>query len=220
MLAVNTYHNRTQAGRVLAQHLAAYLDRPDAIVLGLPRGGVPVALEVAGFLSAPLDVFLVRKLGLPGHTELAMGAIASGGICLLDEPTLAAQTVSPARLKQTLEQETTELERQTKLYRGTRPLPELSGRLVILVDDGVATGFSIRAAIEAIRRFHPSWLIVAIPVGPMETCDELEEVADEVVCPLRPSPFQAVGLWYEHFEATSDEEVQACLRDAGGRLQR
>lgn len=215
MLAINTYHNRAQAGRVLAQHLGRYAGYPEVIVLALPRGGVPVGFEVARFLHAPLDVFLVRKLGVPGHEELAMGAIASGGICLINQGTVDEAGISRAQIEAVIQREAAELERRAQLYRGARPLPQLRGRVVILVDDGVATGFSVRAAVEAIRRLRPASIVVAIPVGPPDTCDELAEVADDVVCPLRPSQFQAVGLWYEHFEATSDHEVQACLRDAG-----
>lgn len=220
MLALNTYHNRTQAGHVLAQHLAQYLERPAVIVLGLPRGGVSVALEVARFLGVPLDIFLVRKLGVPGHEEIAMGAIASGGICVLHDETIAQAGISPAQLKSVATREAAELERRARLYRGPRSAPDLAGRVVIVVDDGLATGFSVRAAVEAIRRHQPAWVAVAAPVGPPETCEELAEIADEVVCPLRPSPFQAVGLWYEHFEATSDDEVRRCLDEADALRRR
>jgi len=214
MQAVNTYRDRGQAGQVLAQHLAAYRARPEVLVLALPRGGVPVGLEVAKFLSAPMDVFLVRKLGMPGHEELAIGAIASGGIRLLNRELILEAGIPARDVDAIVVRETAELQRREALYRGHRPAPRLAGRTILLVDDGLATGFSMRAALAAARRHEPAWLAAAVPVGAPETCDELAEQADEIVCPLRPSPFQAVGLWYDHFQPTTDEEVHACLREA------
>jgi putative phosphoribosyl transferase len=211
---VRTYRNRAQAGAVLAQHLSQYLDRPGTLVLALPRGGVPVALEVARFLHAPMDVFLVRKLGMPGQEELAIGALASGGVRLLNRDLIEEAGIAAREIDAIAARELAELERREKLYRGPRPAPEIAGHHVIVVDDGLATGFSMRAAVAALRRQHPAWLTVAVPVGAPETCDELADDCDELVCPLRPSPFQAVGLWYEHFEPTSDDEVRAGLEQA------
>jgi putative phosphoribosyl transferase len=214
LLAVKTYHDRVQAGQVLARHLAHHRGEPDGLVLALPRGGVPVALEVARHLNLPLDVFLVRKLGLPGHEELAMGAIASGGIRLLNVSVIEEAGVSANAIEAVTATESEELKRREELYRGARPAQAIPGRSIIVVDDGLATGFTMRAALKGLRALKPLSLTVAVPVGAADTCDELAEEADELVCPLQPSPFQAVGLWYDHFAATSDDEV--CKRLAEG----
>jgi putative phosphoribosyl transferase len=201
------FRDRAEAGRQLAALLTAYANQPDVIVLGLPRGGVPVASEVAGALHAPLDVFLVRKLGVPGHPELAMGALASGGVRVLSDDIIRPLGISPAAIELVTERERAELERRDHLYRGGRPPAAIEGRTVILVDDGLATGATMEAAILAVRQLRPARVIVAAPVGAAESCQRLASVADEVVCASMPEPFQAVGLWYERFDQTSDEEV-------------
>jgi putative phosphoribosyl transferase len=213
MLAIKTYHDRIQAGQILARHLAHHLDRVDGLVLALPRGGVPVGFEVARYLNLPLDAFLVRKLGLPGQEELAMGAIASGGIRLLNMTVIEEAGVAPREIEAVAAAESAELKRREQLYRDGRAPLRIPGRAIIVVDDGLATGFSMRAAIKGLRALRPASLTVAVPVGAPQTCDELAEEADEVVCPLRPSPFQAVGLWYDHFAPTSDDEVRRCLEE-------
>jgi predicted phosphoribosyltransferase len=208
------FRDRSAAGRALALPLARYTGRDDVIVLALPRGGVPVAFEVARALRAPLDVFVVRKLGVPGHEELAMGAIASGGAFVLDQGLVNALGITRAQIEQAVAQELRELERREAAYRGGRDPPELSGRTVILVDDGLATGSTMRAAAEAVKQLDPARIVVAVPVAPPETCDELREVVDDVVCGLTPSPFQAVGRWYHDFSQTRDEEVRQLLENA------
>ena len=205
------YANRREAGVVLAGQLRDFADRTDVVVLGLPRGGMPVAFEVATALNAPLDVFVVRKLGLPGHPELAMGAIASGGVRVLNDDLLRQLHVPPSAIDAVARAEQTELERRERAYRGARPPVPLEGRIVILVDDGLATGSTMRAAVLAIRRVLPSQIVVAVPVGARETCHALDEVADEVVCARMPEPLTAVGLWYENFDQTTDEEVRRLL---------
>jgi predicted phosphoribosyltransferase len=205
------YRDRSEAGRILATKLAAYADQSDVLVLALPRGGVPVAFEVAQALRAPLDIFLVRKLGLPGHEELAMGAIASGGVRVLNEEVVRVLQVPEDVLEAVASAEQQELERRERLYRGERPPVDVRGKTVILVDDGLATGASMRAAVAALRQMGPARLIVAVPVGSAETCQNLKEQADEVVCASTPEPFRAVGLWYEDFSQTSDEEVRELL---------
>ena len=206
-----TYVDRREAGRVLARMLHDYAGRKDVIVLALPRGGVPVAFEVAKALGAPLDVFLVRKLGTPGHRELAMGAIASGGVRVLNEDVVQWVRITPDQIDAVARDEQRELERREQAYRGDRSLPSLADRVVILVDDGLATGSTMRAAAQAIKQQKPKRVIVAVPVGARETCQDLNEVADEVVCARMPMPFSAVGQWYLNFEQTSDEEVHALL---------
>ena len=206
--------DRREAGRFLARELAAYANRPDVIVLALPRGGVPVGYEIAQALHAPLDVFLVRKLGVPGHEEYAMGAIASGGVSVLNEEVVQRLGISPYQIETVAAREQRELERRERAYRGERPPPEVSGRTVILVDDGLATGASMQAAVLALRRLQPARIVVAVPVAAPETCEQLREIADEVVCATTPEPFYAVGLWYEDFSQTSDEEVRALLAQA------
>ncbi|HEY0971665.1 MAG TPA: alpha/beta family hydrolase [Gemmatimonadales bacterium] len=211
------FQDRTEAGRRLAAALAHHSGDPDVRVLALPRGGVPVAYEVARALHAPLDVFIVRKLGLPGHEEFAMGAIASGGVSLVNEEVVRHFRVSDAEVERVIEDERRELERRERHYRGDRPLPELSGHVVILVDDGLATGATMRAAIAALRQELPARLVVAVPVAAADTCDELRAEVDEVVCLATPEPFRAVGLWYADFSQTTDEEVHALLDRAAGR---
>jgi predicted phosphoribosyltransferase len=208
------YRNRVEAGQRLARELMRYAHTPDLLVLGLPRGGVPVAFEVAQALHAPLDVFLVRKLGVPGHEELAMGAIASGGIRVMNEPVMEILRIPDRVVDAVAERETRELARREREYRGNRPLPEIRGRTVILVDDGLATGSTMRAAAEALKQEHPRRLVVAVPVAAPETCDELREEVDEIVCAITPDPFHAVGLWYDDFSQTSDDEVRDLLRRA------
>lgn len=211
------YADRRDAGRYLAARLGTYANRPDVLVLGLPRGGVPVADEVAAALAAPLDVFLVRKLGVPGQEELAMGAIASGGVRVLVESVIRQLAIPPAVVEAAAEREGRELVRRERDYRGDRPEPEVAGRTVILVDDGIATGASMRAAIAALRALRPARLVVAVPVAAPETCHELAALVDEVVCALAPERFTAVGLWYEDFSPTTDDEVRTLLADAWRR---
>jgi predicted phosphoribosyltransferase len=208
------FQNRSDAGRQLASKLSAFAHRDDVVVLALPRGGMPVAAEVARELHAPLDVFLVRKLGVPGHSELAMGAIATGGVRVLSEDLIDQLGIPRPAVEEVAARERVELERRDRLYRGDRPLLALRDRTVILVDDGLATGASMEAAIVAVRQFQPAGVVVAAPVGAVETCRRLKTVADDVVCAAMPDPFQAVGLWYQQFDQTSDEEVIALLRHA------
>lgn len=205
------FRDRADAGRRLAGMLRDFAHRDDLLVLGLPRGGVPVAHEVARALGAPLDVFVVRKLGLPGHDELAMGAIASGGVRLVNDDVVSAFGVTEDEIARVAAREERELERRERLYRGDGPPPVVTGRTVLLVDDGLATGASMRAAVEAIRAQHPKAIVVAVPVAPAESCDALRDAADDVVCAFTPDPFDAVGLWYEDFRQTTDEEVHDLL---------
>ena len=211
---MHRFRDRLDAGRQLAERLAHYAGRSDTIVLALPRGGVPVAYEIARAIGAPLDVFLVRKLGLPGHEEFAIGAIASGGVRVLNEETLRDYGVSREQVDIVVASEERELERRERQYRDDRPFPSVEGRVVILVDDGLATGSTMRAAVAALRQEHPARIIVAVPVAPPETCSELRQIVDEMSCLMTPDPFYAVGLWYEDFSQTTDEEVRACLERA------
>lgn len=208
---VGRYADRREAGADLARLLRSYADRADVVVLGLPRGGVPVAAEVARRLVAPLDVFIVRKLGVPGYRELAMGAIASGGVRILNEDVTSRVHIPEAAMQAVVADETRELERRERLYRGSRPPLALKERVVILVDDGLATGSSMLAAVEAVRRLEPRRVIVAVPVGSSDACRKLERVADEMVCARIPPLFSAVGQWYEDFSETTDDQVQALL---------
>jgi putative phosphoribosyl transferase len=208
------FRDRTEAGRLLAAELSRYAHRPDVLVLGLPRGGVPVAYEVAQALEAPLDVFVVRKLGLPGQEELAVGAIASGGARVLNEEVVKALEISNEVIDSIATQEQAELERRERVYRGDRPWPEVRGRVVILVDDGLATGSTMRAAVAALRRQQPARIVVAVPVAAPETCEEFRAIADEIVCLDTPEPFYAVGLWYRDFGQTTDEQVRSLLDQA------
>ena len=203
--------NRRVAGQALAEALKSYAGRDDVIVLALPRGGVPVAAEVARALGVPLDVMLVRKLGLPGHPELAMGAIASGGVRVMNDDVVRRLSVSPATIEAVTEAEGRELARRERAYRGERPWPDLKGRCVILVDDGLATGATMHAAIDAVRAQQPACIVVAVPVAPPDTVRTLEALVDEVVCPLQPQSFMAIGQWYQDFTQTSDDEVITLL---------
>ena len=205
------FRDRRHAGRLLAEKLKPLERRHDVIVLGLPRGGVPVAYEVARALDAPLDVFIVRKLGLPAHEELAMGAIASGGVRVLNREIVEALGISEELVARVAAEQQRELERRAREYRGNRPQLDVLGKTVVLVDDGLATGASMRAAIEALRALEPARLIVAVPVAAPSTCEELGALVDEIVCAVTPEPFYAVGLWYADFSETSDEEVRALL---------
>ena len=206
------FRDRVEAGQRLGRLLARYAGHDDAIVLGLPRGGVPVAAAVADALDTPLDVFLVRKLGVPGHEELAMGAIASGGGRTLNDDVVADLRISPEVIERVTARESEELARRERLYRGSRPSPEMTNRTIIVVDDGLATGSTMRAAIAALREQRPARIIVAVPVAAPPVCALFDSIADEVVCAITPEPFYAVGLWYEHFKPTSDAEVQHLLR--------
>jgi predicted phosphoribosyltransferase len=208
------FANRREAGRELAKRLPIYADRGDVLVLALPRGGVPVGYEVARALHAPLDVFVVRKLGLPGLEELAMGAIASGGVRVLNEDLVHRLDVPEDVVEAVVAQEEAELQRREQAYRGHRPPADPRNRTVILVDDGLATGSTMRAAVKALRRQHPARIVIAVPVGAPETCAELARVADEAVCARMPEPFGAVGFWYSDFEQTTDEEVRDLLEQA------
>jgi putative phosphoribosyl transferase len=208
------FRDRRHAGRLLAGKLSAYAGRRDVMVLALPRGGVPVGFEVAQSLGAPLDVFLVRKLGVPGQQELAMGAIATGGIRLVNEEVREALGIPDEVIDEVAAEEQKELLRRERLYRDDRPGPDVADRIVILVDDGLATGTSMRAAVAALRQSEPARLVVAVPVGAYETCDEFKRLVDELVCLKTPEPFRAVGLWYEDFGQTSDQEVRDLLEEA------
>lgn len=209
------FSDRRQAGRELA---AALEDHPgirdNPVVLALPRGGVPVAFEIARALAAPLAVFVVRKLGVPGHRELAMGAIASGGVRILNESVVRQLGIPERAIAAVAEEEQRELERRERLYNGSHPLPALAGRTAILVDDGLATGSTMRAAVQAVRKQQPARIVVAVPVAAADTCSQLRPQADDVVCLATPEPFMAVGLWYQHFDQTSDEEVQRLLEES------
>lgn len=206
------FEDRKAAGRTLAAGLRTYGGRADVLVLALPRGGVPVGFEVAQALGAPLDLFLVRKLGTPGHRELAMGAIASGGVRVLNDDVVRWYGISPAEIEAVAQEEQHELERREAAYREGMVPAALDGRVVILVDDGVATGSTMTAAVQAARQRQPARVIVAVPVGARETCDELSSIADEVVCARMPEPFSAVGHWYLDFDQTTDDEVRHLLR--------
>lgn len=208
------FRDRREAGRVLASLLERYRGRNDVIVLGLPRGGVPVAYEVAKALGAPLDIFLARKLGVPGHEELAMGAIASGGVVVVNDDVVRGLGIRPHAVRQVAEQEGRELLRREAAFRDGRPPPDLAGRVVILVDDGLATGSSMLAAVNALQRLNPAHVVVAVPAAPESTCRELGRVVDDVVCATTPSPFFAVGESYWDFTQTTDDEVRKLLEEA------
>lgn len=214
------FQNRTEAGKQLAASLKPYADRPNVLVLGLPRGGVPVAYEVAQALHAPLDICLVRKLGVPAHKELAMGAIASGGVRVLNYDVISWLGIAGKTIDAVAARELKELQRRDRAYRGDRPQPDVRDQIVILVDDGIATGSTMRAAISVLKPQQPQRLIVAIPVAPPETCEALKGEVDEVVCLLAPEAFYAIGLWYEDFSQTTDDEVRDLLAKQGkSRLQ-
>ncbi len=212
------FRDRREAGRLLAAPLTAYAHRPDVLVLALPRGGVPVAYEVARALGAPLDVFLVRKLGVPGHEELAMGAIASGGVRVLNQEIVRALRIPDEVIEAVAAQEQQELARRERLYRGDRPPPDVRERTVILVDDGLATGATMHAAVQALRQQQPARIVVAVPIAAPETCAELSGEVDDIVCAATPQPFHAVGLWYADFSQTTDDEVRDLLARAGEQV--
>ena len=208
------FRDRAEAGRILGGHLKAYRDRADVLVLGLARGGIPVAYEVAKEIRAPLDVFVVRKLGVPGQEELAMGAIASGGGRVLNESVIAQLRIPETIIEEVTRREQVELERRERLYRGGRTAYDLKNRTVILVDDGLATGTSMRVAVSAVRQHNPPRIVVAVPVAPIETCEELRGQADDVICAIAAVQFWAVGVWYEKFEQTTDAEVRNLLEQS------
>jgi putative phosphoribosyl transferase len=205
------YTDRYDAGRQLAEELAAYSGRTDLTILGLPRGGVVTAAAVAERLGAPLDVFCVRKLGVPWHPELAMGAVASGAVRVLNEDVVRQLGIRPDEIDEVSRAELAELARRETAYRGDKPPAPLAGRIVVLVDDGMATGATARAAAVAVRRLDPARVVLAVPVAPAQALRELTDVVDEIVCPLTPDPFEAVGRWYQDFRPTSDAEVRALL---------
>lgn len=211
---MHKYRDRHHAGQVLAQHLAEYEGNQNVIVLALPRGGVPVAYEVAKSLAAPLDVFIVRKLGVPGHPELAMGALAMNGMLVFNQEIIMNAGITRDEIDLVKQKELIELQRRLTVYRGQRPYPTLKDKTVIVVDDGVATGASMRVALKVLRQFEPKLIVAAVPVADQSVIEELEPLADNVVCPLRPSYLQAVGAWYDDFSQTEDKEVQALLKNS------
>jgi putative phosphoribosyl transferase len=213
------FRNRTEAGQQLAQLLGAYANRPDVLVLGLPRGGVPVAYEVAKVLHAPLDICLVRKLGVPGQPELAMGALATNDVMVLNTEIVQSLNISSAAIQEVAAAEQQELQRREQAYRGDgastyRPALEIGDRTVIVVDDGIATGSTLRAAIAVLKQQNPAQLVVAVPVAPPSTCVALQQEVDEVVCCVMPDSLQSISLWYKDFSQTSDEEVRSLLKQA------
>jgi predicted phosphoribosyltransferase len=210
------FTDRREAGHTLARLLAGYLDATDAVVLALPRGGVPVGFEVARTLRLPLDVLVVRKIGVPGQEEYAMGAIASGGVRVAN-PDVADLRIPAAAVEEATQREAREVERREKRYRGDRPALDVARRTVILVDDGMATGSTMRAAVRAVRERDPKRIVVAVPIASAEACEAMREEADEVICALTPRPFIAVGMWYSRFDQTSDEEVRRLLDLAGAQ---
>lgn len=211
LIMLTRFRDRSEAGRRLADELREYAHRSDVVVLALPRGGVPVGYEVAEALDVPLDVFVVRKLGLPGQEELAMGAVATGGVRVLDRNLIRAAGVTDEQLQRVIQEQELELQRRELAYRGDRPRTDLHEKIVILVDDGLATGASMRAAVEAVRHDRPARIVVAVPVAARETCDAFRDIVDEVVCAMTPEPFHAVGLWYEDFTQTTDQDVHDLL---------
>src|SRR5687768_1103949 len=213
------FRDRTEAGRLLAARLEQYAGKPDVIVLALPRGGVPVGYEVAHALHVPLDVFVVRKLGIPGHEELAMGAVASGGVRVLNGQVVRGLGIPDSVIEAVANWELQELQRRERLYRGNRPPPDVRGKTVILVDDGLATGSTMLAAVQALRKLGPARIVVAVPVASGDTCQLLQEYVDEVVCAATPEPFYAVGLWYRDFSQTTDEEVRELLERSAAEAQ-
>jgi len=207
----DAFADRREAGIELASRLWKYRDRHDVVVLALPRGGVPVAFEIAEALGAPLDIFVVRKLGMPGHPEFAIGAIASGGVRVLNDETIRWYAITESAIEEIAARELAELERREREYRRGRPLVDLRNRVVVLVDDGLATGATMRAAVQAVRASKPACVVVAVPVGSREACEEFSDITDETVCARIPEPFNAVGLWYRDFSQTTDEEVRELL---------
>jgi predicted phosphoribosyltransferase len=214
------FRNRREAGRLLARLLLPYADDPDVLVLALPRGGVPVGYEVATRLGAPLDVFVVRKLGVPGHEEVGMGAIASGGVKVIDRELVDRLRIGEDALEAIVRDEERELGRREELYRGDLPPVDARGRTVVLIDDGLATGSTMRAAVAALNAQGPKSIVVAVPISDPSTCEELRDRVDDIVCAVTPEPFYAVGLWYEDFSQTSDDEVRELLEHARAQSQR
>ena len=213
------FRNRAHAGQLLAASLIEdYKDKPDLMVLALPRGGVPVAAEVAKVLHAPLDVWIVRKLGVPGHSEMAMGAIASGNVRVMNQALVHELNISDSEIQQIVARESLELERREDLYRDNRPYPELTGKTVMLVDDGLATGATMAAAVAAVRQNSPRKVVVAVPVAAHEACAEFHDIVDNTICLYMPHHFRAVGAWYEQFLQTTDAEVRALLEKANTRI--
>jgi putative phosphoribosyl transferase len=210
-LMILPYKNRSEAGRELADALQPYANRPDVLVLALPRGGVPVAYQVAQRLNAPMDLMLVRKLGLPGHEELAMGAIATGGIRVLNAEVIQGLGISEAQIEQVAAVEVQELRRRERIYRDDRPIPDVQDRCIFLIDDGLATGASMQAAIAGLRQQRPAEIVVAVPVAPPDMVASLRQQADAVICPATPEPFFGVGLWYADFAQVTDAEVRELL---------
>jgi putative phosphoribosyl transferase len=208
------FRNRTEAGQLLAAKLIHYADTPNVIVLGLPRGGVPVAYEIAAALRAPLDIWLVRKLGVPGQEELAMGAISLGGVMILNQEIIQALNISQDAIDQVAAAERQELERRDRAYRGDRPLPNLQDHTVILVDDGIATSSTLRAAIAALQQQQPRAIVAAAPVAPPAVCEDLKRIVDDVVCLNMPDPLQSIGMWYWNFSQTTDDEVRDLLKQS------
>jgi putative phosphoribosyl transferase len=210
-MSFRLFKNRTEAGRLLAEPLMKYADRDDVIVLGLPRGGVPVAFEVAKKLHAPLDVIVVRKLGVPGWEELAMGAIASGGVRVLNEQVIRAYRIGPDAVEGAVAVQTRELQRREQAYRGHSGVPEIKGKIILLIDDGIATGSTIRAAVQALRQQDPKKIVIAVPTASSDSCAMLEPMVDELISLMVPEEFNAVGQWYENFSQTTDLEVTQLL---------
>lgn len=215
ILSVYQYRDRAEAGQMLARQLAHYANRVDSLVLAMGASAVPIAVQVAQYLGAPLDTFTVRTLAAPGDPATVLGAVAPGGVRVLDDDAIRAADVSTAELDAITGRETRELERWERHYRGHRPSQHIAGRVIILIKDGFTTDWSMHAAVIALHQKQPAWLVAAAPVGSPEACHELANEVHEVVCPLRPEPLQAVGLWYDHFAAPADDEVRACLRHAG-----
>ncbi len=211
------FKDRFDAGQALADRLQQYARRPGVVVLALPRGGVPVGYTIALDLGVPLDVFLVRKLGVPGHKELAMGAIASGGVRVLNDDVVRALNIPEAVIDQVAEEEKRELERRQRAYRDDRPPPDVRGKSAILTDDGLATGSTMRAAVQAVRESFPARIVVAVPAAPPDVCEQLRQEVDQVICTITPEPFHGVGLWYDNFEQVSDAEVRDLLQRAAER---
>ena len=214
------FHNRRDAGKKLAEKLTHYAGRPDVLVLALPRGGVPVAYEVCRRLNVPMDIFIVRKLGLPGREELAIGAIATGEVRVLNEDVIRMLNIPEEVIRFVSRKELEELKRREQSYRGDRPRPDVLDRTVILIDDGLATGASMRAAVKGLRAQHPARIVIAVPAAAAEICEAFRHEVDEIVCAMTPEPFQGVGRWYEDFSQTTDDEVQALLEESKQQLLR
>lgn len=215
---MSRFRDRREAGKTLAQKLMHYAERPNVLALALPRGGVPVAYEVALALHVPLDVFIVRKLGVPGHEELAIGAIASGGVRVLNKRIIESLNIPGEIIEQVAQRELQELRRREQAYRGEYPPPDIHGRIVILIDDGLATGASMRAAVVGVRAQDPERIVVAVPTAAPETCEAFQNEVDEIVCAITPEPFLGVGRWYDDFEQTTDEGVRLFLQDIRQQL--